>query len=149
MTEEKKAKASILLKNVKGAEFARNIWCATVEQGTVELDILRPEYWAHIAHMLKQGDRIEVECEDLSYFAELYVKHVGKGWAQVTTLRFVNLDIVQEKPQVDPEYTVQYKGKISKWCVIRTKDKTMVHEGAESQSQAVAWMTDHMKAMAA
>lgn len=149
MTEEKKAKPSILLKNVRGAEFARSIWCATVEQGTVESDILRPEYWAHIAHMLKQGDRIEVECEDLSYFAELYVKQSGKGWAQVTTMRFINLEAPQAKQDADPEYSIQFKGKISKWCVIRVKDKTMVHEGAESQAIAMAWMTDHMKVMAA
>ena len=149
MTEVKKAKSSILLKNVKGAEFARNIWCATVEQDTQKSDLLRPEYWAHVTHFLKQGDRIEVECEDLSYFAELYVKGVGKNWVQVVIMRFVELDNQVEKPTAQDEYTVQYKGKISKWCVIRNSDKALVYEGGDSQSVAVAWMTDHMKVMAA
>lgn len=149
MTEEKKAKGSILAKNVKVAEYARNIWCATSEHGTLESDLLRPEYWAHVAHLLKQGDRIEVECEDLSYFAEFYVKAAGKNWTQVHTLRFVHLESSSEKPIQENEYIVQWKGKIAKWCVIRVKDKAVVHEGEDSQAAAVAWMTDHLKAMAA
>jgi hypothetical protein len=148
MTEIKK-KSSLKMGNFRGAEYHRNVWCAVVESGTTSADLLRAEFWAHIAHQVKSGDRIEVENEDDSFYAELYVRSVGTASVKVSLLNFQEFDAAGEEPSYQEQYSVEFKGKISKWCVIRLKDKTMVHQGANNKQEATAWLTDHMKALAA
>lgn len=131
-------------------EYARVIYYAVPEAGTPISDLKKPEYWAHVADKLKASDRIEVEAEDGSYFLELLVRDVGRTWAKVDVLREKELDNVNMELSEDlKEYDVMHKGKIDKWCVIRLSDKSKVFEGGNSKQDAVNWLTDHLKALAA
>src|SRR5690349_16586133 len=78
----------------KRAENERTIWTATVEAGIPFEDVLKPEFWAHIAskmynppHRTGWGDRIEVYPDDMTYYAELFVHDAGPNWAKVSVLQ--------------------------------------------------------------
>ncbi len=152
MTEVTQLKSSSPIKesNFKPAEFTRIVYYAIVEASVRAADLKKPDYWAHVAQSLKQGDRIEVEAEDGSYFAELFVQDVGRTWVKVAVLREIQLDnTAKELPQELKEYDVTYKGKISKWCVVRLGDQSLVYEGGNMKQDAVNWLTEHVKALAA
>lgn len=132
------------------AEYQRVIYYAVPEAGTPSSDLKKSEYWAHVAQQLKAGDRIEVEAEDGSYFLELMVRDVGRTWAKVAVLREIELENITAELSVDlKEYDVVHKGKLSKWSVVRLVDKALVYEGGNSKQDAVNWLTDHLKALAA
>lgn len=67
-------------------EFAFGRFSAVIPVGVTIDDVLKPEFWAHIAHMLRSnqmtgdpartGTIIEIRSEDHSLYAELYVRAV-------------------------------------------------------------------------
>ena len=152
MTEPTKLKGfnPIKLDRFKPSEYMRVVYYAIPEANTPISDLKKPEYWAHIAQQLKASDRIEVEAEDGAYFVELLVRDVGRTWAKVTVLRELMLDDTgAPMPDELKEYDVIYKGKMTKWSVIRLKDRSAVYEGGNTKQDAMAWLTDHLKALAA
>lgn len=139
----------------KSAEFRRNIWDAIPEAGTPFDDLLKPEYWAHVAANLRPWDRIEVRAEDGSYYAELLVRDAGRLWAKVECLRKHDLGAdTGQVPDVvaDVTYSVQWRGPHSKHAVMRERGngaKEVLRDQFETREAAEAWKADHMKAMAA
>jgi replicative DNA helicase len=137
------------------AEFARVIFAVTPEYGTKIEDVLKPEYWAHVASKLKPRCRIEVLAEDNSYFAELLVVTCGKTFASVTVLRHIDLTGKVAKPQTAPDNTeglgefstadhyVDYVQGQSKGRVIQRATKIVVKDGFASKKEAAKWMRDH------
>ena len=68
-------------------EQKRNIFVAIVELTTERRDLHNEDYWQHVAVMLKPMDRIEVYCEDGSWYCELMVRAADRLWAQVAELQ--------------------------------------------------------------
>ena len=134
----------ILPKYVKGAEYVRNIFSATPPAGTKYEDMLKPEYWTHIAATLHPTDRIEVIPEDGVWFAELIVISCGKNWAKVYPLRFVELsESAPEEAPVAGKYYVKWRGEVHKHGVIRFSDKVVVKSGFPTAAEAKAWLAEH------
>ena len=133
----------ILPKNVRGAEYARNIFCATPEIGTKYEDVLQPEYWKHIASTMHPSDRIEVLAEDGAWFAELFVVSCGKNWAKVCQLRFVELS--ESKPDEAPaaKFTVIWRGQTHKHSVVRTSDKAVIKSEFATAADARQWLEQY------
>ena len=129
-------------------EFARQAHHVVPEDGTKIEDILREEYWSMVAYKFKPCDIIEVHSEDGSYFAELYVRAVGKNWVKVALLRKVELEPAQ-KAMDAPEYEATWKGPHRKFSAIRTSDNQIIQDGFDSREQAIDYIKNHMKAMAA
>ena len=104
-------------------EAARNLWVVFVEQGTKREELKRPEFWSLVARTFKIGDRIEVQCDDSSYFAEYLVRSVGPTHAVVYELSFRTLDEPTEElgaeatNAVSRKYSVQFRGPLLKHCV--------------------------------
>ena len=139
----------------KSAEFRRNIWDVIPEASTPFEDVLKPEFWAHVAANLRPWDRIEVRAEDGSYYAELLVQDCGRLWAKVAVLSKVTLskDAAQVPDIVaDVTYSVQWRGPHSKHAVMRERgsgEKEVMRDQFETREAAEAWKADHMKALAA
>ena len=127
------------------AESRRNIFCVTPEVGTPYEEILKDAYWAHVSVKMKPGDRIEVNAEDGSYYAELLVQDAGRLYAKVAQIIFVKLDAVEVKEGglMMEGYEVKWQGPQLKWCVLRGKDR--LKDGMDKAS-AVQWMQSHAKA---
>lgn len=134
------------------AEHAFVTWHVTSEAGTPVEALLDPKYWANAVHShpINRGHRIEVDCEDGSYTATLFVREVGRLFAKVTLLSKTMLGASDAADAVEVDgYTLKYRGTIMKWTVTRIADKKTVSEGHENKDAARDWLREHLKALAA
>ena len=147
------------LRNVKlernrfhGAEFKRQVWVVDVEQSTQQNDIMNPAFWGNVSNQMGQFDRIEVRCEDGSWLAELLVLESGNNYARVKCLSCIELEdheVEQTAAPAEVGYEVFYRGTHHKWAVKRLSDNEVIHNGESSRAAAHAWVSEHLKAVAA
>lgn len=134
--------AKILAPQLKEAEFARRVWCASPERGVGIDDMLQPAYWAHVAKTIRSGDRIEAVANDGAWFAEFYVTGSGANEVRVVPLRVVDLTV---KVRIDPEYEIKFRGR-AKWSVLRLSDKAVMVDGLDDEQAANDWLAKHQAA---
>lgn len=135
---------------LREADYDRVIYSATAFEDTTPEDMLKPEYWAHVASKLKAWDRIEARANDGTWFAEFVVMYTGKAIAKVKLMRVVDLsdsDVDGPSATEFADYEVKWRGPHNKWSVIRRKDSEVVHEFAESKTNAANWLTNQLKAL--
>ncbi len=138
MSEAKKEKRAVQLKDprMKEQEFLRVWWVVTVEHGTTKEDILKPEFWTQVAIKLKPYNRIDIQADDGSFFAEFLVITCDKTYANVKELSWTELNTTKEQPH--EEFYAKWRGPHLKWSVIRSSDKEAVKEGMETKDLAIA-----------
>lgn len=129
------------------AEYKFNEWAVVLEFGTPYESIFAPDFWAHVAKDLKQGDIIHVRSEDHSFYARVYVRASDRLWAKVGEIEAVNFDATQkaEESGLAVKWIV---GKRS-FAVVRQSDNQVIQGGFQIKEDAVAWMNDHNAKMAA
>lgn len=134
----------ILKNRLTESEFSRVVWTAVPEANTTLADMVKPEYWAHVAKFLKPGARIEIQPEDNSWFAELYVRAVKDQAAVVHVLRAVTFDEApaQGEAQSGPAYFAKFCG-AAKWRVYRAVDNAVMAEKLDTREQADQWIADN------
>ena len=137
---------NLLQNRLKLAEYARNIYSATPEASVPFEEILKPEYWVHVAAQLTPGTRIEVTPEDTSWFAELIVRSNTNKSVHVAVLRHVKLDTplpatkAEEAANAEP-YEIKHRGGAG-WSVIRKADKTVLFEKGQSRAEAERFLDE-------
>lgn len=150
--ERKTEPRKLIIPRFKQAEYERTPWRASIEAGIGIDDVLRPEFWSHVAAKMKPYDIVEVVAEDGAYYAELLVLSCDRLWAKVQVKTFMELN----GPQVDPlltsplasGYKVEYKGPTLKHCVIRLSDNEIVQKEIARKADAEVWVAEHVKALA-
>ena len=125
------------------AEFNRTIWAATPQAGTTKDEIIKPEFWVHVADKLKIGDRLEVSPESGEWLAELIVRATGAGGPVVHVLHF-HAFTATELP-AGSDYEVKYSGASAKWRVIRKADRHVLVEGLQTREAAENWLASNSK----
>lgn len=145
VAEEAKARPQLPMIHFKQAEHLRNIWCVQSERHVTVEQFLDETYWAHVAQMLRAGDRIEIMPEDNSFFAELMVLATGRLHAQVEMMRYVEFDQPSPQASDDSEYTIDWAGSISKYRVLRNDD--VLSKGYETKKAAHRWLDGHIEAL--
>jgi len=139
----------IISNRLKSAEFERIQWVATVEQGVTREDLLEPSFWSLAAVNLSPYNRIEVRCDDGTFYGEYLVLDSSRTWAKLYELSFHQLTSSDvslsqtEKPALVLD--IAFKGPHKKWCVLRGED--ILQEGM-LKNDAEDWARNHMKAMA-
>ena len=118
------------------------------EAGTPFEHLLRPEYWASIKKMPVNA-HVYVDAEDASYWAELKVLKTGQGFAKVMVLRHIALADAGADPAIADGYEIQFRGPILQHRVVRLKDGQVVKQGLTTHDDAVAWLRDHKRMLAA
>jgi hypothetical protein len=131
---------SLTITNLKEAEFVRPVYCATIPIGTLPDDLLKPEYWAHVATHLRPWARIEARAEDGTWFADLLVLSVDRTWARVRMLGRYNLtsqDVALTQSEQITGFEVKWRG-AAKWSVIRKADSAVLKEGMDREEADIA-----------
>lgn len=128
---------------VKDAEVVRRVLMHTPEMGVNYEDVLAAEYWTHAASKLHPGCHIEVVPEDAIWFAELFVTAVGRNWATVTPLRFVELAEQPKPAEAADKFSIEWKGQNKKHCVIRKSDSSLIKEGFQDKKSAQLWLDEY------
>ena len=119
-------------------QYLTNVWAVRPKHGEQLKDILKPEYWANVASLLKEGDLISLYWEDNSLFVELIVTARAKMAATVKLIREVKLNETV-KAETTEEYSVVWK-QAKRFCIIRTSDNEIVEEGIASKAEAIEKM---------
>lgn len=137
-------------KHFKNAEYERTVWQAVIEPGISFDEVMKPQFWAHIAAKLVPNARIEVLSETGEYFAELLVMSCDRTWAKVALLRFVELSAPAGNVEIEAAgYKIEWKGPTRKHVVIRLADNEIIKDELPRKADAELWVREHAKAMAA
>lgn len=122
----------------------------TPEFGLNIEDMVKPDYWSHVAKQLRIGHRIEVMAADGAYWAMLIVRAVGRTEAVVQALQHVELGSPAEKIKGDDNpYEVKWRGPTKKFGVVRKSDNEVVRDEFPVREDAERWLKNHMQSLAA
>lgn len=150
MAEAKKVLPAVFPSH-KQIEFLYTQWGITVPNATTKEDLLRPEFWAHVARDLKPEDVMHVRTEDGSYRAELLVLDRGTFGAKMGVKNEYRFDSVEpsEQSSVPKGHKVEWSGPHTKFRVVRESDRKVLKDGFENKTEAFSWLVNHGKALAA
>jgi len=130
------------------AEHAYGRRSVTLPVGWTIDDILAPEAWSEVAHLLvgnklngippQDGTVIEVRTQDHAFYAELYVRAVEKMALHAEVIQYKPLgpQEVEDTGKFDIRWNVGRRG----FDVIRKSDKQIVAEGLPKKEDAIAWI---------
>ncbi len=127
-------------------EFRRTVWVAVAEAGTTIEDIQNPEYWSFHSQKLSPWDKIEVQWEDMTKYAEVMVLDCAKTWAKVYVLREDQIAKGRLREETDvavarilASHEVMHRGP-RKWSVVRKSDREVIKEDIELRDDAEEWL---------
>jgi len=129
---------------VREAQYARTHWNCIVPAGTLPEDLLKPEFWAHVAVKMKPQDQVEAWSDDGTWYAEYVVRAADRNWALLapkTKVVFTAADI----PRPDEPYSVTYRGNLDQWSVVRKSDGSVLFKDGRTQDEATAWMRQYIR----
>lgn len=132
----------------KDREFENRDHCVTAEAGTTMDDVVRPEFWAHVAPQLRPYDEIRVRTDDGVFYARVLVMSVGRNWAKVHILECHSLtskDVDMSQAEAYEGFEIKYRGPHCRFSVIRKGDKSVIQENLGTKGEAEAWLADHVR----
>lgn len=104
--EVREAVKPVTLNRLGLAAEKRNEWVIWCKIETEPEDVLKPEFWEHIARHFKRGDIVEVMPDDLAWEMNVRVLDMGSNWASVVKRHFVEHE---KREKVKSELPVHYK----------------------------------------
>lgn len=139
---------------MQDAEFGRMEKVCVAHENTLPQDLLRQDYWAHVAQDLRPWARIEVRANDGTWLWEGVVLEAGRNWANVRELhlhQFTTKDMAQTNAAIQAEYAgmpyeVRYRGEFELWSVVRKSDDAVMHEKEATKNGADTWLRERLKA---
>lgn len=135
--------------SIQSAEAVRTHYRHKAAYGVHRADLVRADYWQHLAARLREDDIIEVVADDKSYFATLLVLAAGQLGARVVETSFVAIDplAMDREPIKLAGYDVLYADGALRWHVKR--DKQVVKDKFSTRAEAVAYLENLLKQQAA
>lgn len=129
----------------KGAEFVQSTWVALPPADTSFEDLLKREYWAHIARKLVPDAEIIVKPESRDYWAHLIVNAVGPNWASVEVLKYKERGGDETAAHRSDDFVVKWVSPADgvKFCVIRKSDNERVSQGHLKEADAWRWLAEN------
>lgn len=125
----------------------------TVPEGTPFEDLIKADYWAHVAQKFRPHTIIKVVPEDGSYWAELLVLSCDRLWAKVFVMRHYDLQAVDADSaavaSLADGFEVLWKGPMKKHVIVRKADGAILQAGIQQKTEANLWLTEHLKTIAA
>lgn len=118
-------------------------WHHTVPADMPFEEMLKPDFWTHVARNLRPHHRIVVDCEDGSWTATLFVRAAGRLSASVAVLSRTVFEDAPALPAAETGYTVSWGGPSQKHRVVRKSDSEIVRHGFDTKEQAAAWIKNH------
>jgi hypothetical protein len=143
-------------KNFGVSTFKFNRWSLELDEGESIDDVSNSAAWANLAPVVMgfdktapkgRGDIVEVRKMDSGLYAEFLIREIGPGFVRLTALREFEPETAEIAEGV-PFITRWNVGKRSHE-VLRKSDSAVMQGGFQSKDSAVAWIENHMKAVAA
>jgi len=129
------------------AEHMTRNFVADVDAGVTLDDVLKPEFFAHVASRLVPWSHIEVRPEDEAFYAELLVTRVGHNWVRCEVLQHKALgELVEQVPET-AGFEVKWGGPAKKHRVIRKSDGSVLQDGFATAAEGNGWIAEHLKSL--
>jgi len=127
-------------------------WSLILPEGHTVEDTLRPAYWSSIARFFdgKFHNFIDVLNDEHSLYARLYVRAVQENQMIVTQIGETQIFgpvAVEIDSALEPRWNVGKRG----YDIVRKADGMVIQDGSKFgvKEQALAWIADHVKKLAA
>ena len=120
-------------------------WIANLTPDITREHILHEAFFGHVADLLLKWDTIKLRPSDRSYAAELTVHSAGKNWAKVFVTSYTQMG-AQLATEVPAGFSVDFT-EAHGWRALRGAE--VLKDRFDLEAQAVQWIIDHRKAMAA
>ena len=135
--------------DILGHEFARNVWCVTVDN-TVSVETLSdPRFWVSTSNFFKIGDHIEAMPEDGSWWAHLIVRNVERSSIKTGLINHTHFEDAAVPSESFGDFEVKWRGPKARFGVIRKMDGNCLHAGFMTKTEAMGWAMEHARAFAA
>jgi hypothetical protein len=125
------------------AEQFRQTWIFTAPIDHTIEDMLRPEYWMHVADKLRHYAHVECYAEDGTFYAEFLVVGKTANTARMALLNKVDLRAVTEPIDMAKEleaYVIRYAGPTNGFNVVRRADGRIMRGGLLTEQEARTWL---------
>lgn len=134
---------------LRESESRHSTYEIVLEEGTPYEDILKSEFWVHVARRLRAHDQIHVHSFDGSWYALLLVRVATPLSTTVGVLHRVDLDVGKKaERETVPGFEIKARG-AAKWGAIRVADKQLVVSGLDSYEAVVSWLKNPPQQVAA
>ncbi len=120
----------------------------TPEYGISIDEVLKPEYWSHVAKSLRPGYVVFVTAADMSWRAELMVRDVTRNEALMGVVSHVKFGAAVDLDVDEMPYELKWRGPARKFSVLRKTDGDILKDEFPTKELASEWAKNHMKAMA-
>jgi hypothetical protein len=128
---------AILQRRFQLAEHTRAIYFVTVETHIKPEDVLKPDFWRHVASQLRPYDEIVVATDSCEWRMELLVCDVWHCGVRVVEQNRVDMTAEEEGGNdVADDLRVKWRGPVNRWCVVRT-DGVIMRGGLENKNTAL------------
>ena len=143
MKGDKEPRKKALQARFAPAQGARNIHRYIMPREDHFADLLETDYWGHVQARFNINDRIEVNPDDGSYYAELMVRSRTLGYVVTAVINFVEFDGPVSKLTVPEEYLIKFDGPYEKWQVTRF-GQVLVSQ-MTTRPDAETWLKNHLR----
>lgn len=129
-------------------ESVERQWHAELPAGTTPEDIMKPEYWAHLARTIRPMDTIKVFCEDGSWEGLYRVMFVSTAEIRISECWSKSHETIDMKAESE-SHEIKWISPTKKFGVIRKDDGSVIQDGFYPKEQAQAYMLRHLKELRA
>jgi hypothetical protein len=129
--------------------YVNNQWAARLEEGDTVEEALTSDFWSHIDKVkVRPQDQITLYTHDGQRRVALFVRAVSKTYLKVGVLSDVDFN---PKVAAAADETLVPKWNVGKrkYEVVSTATKQVIQSDFPLKEDALAWIAQHKKAMAA
>ena len=123
-------------------------YTALVPPGTTREEVIDPGYWVHVAQQLRAMTEITIIPKDGAWYGRYFVRYADRNSARVVELEYHELQVLTADEVASSEYEIDFTT-AEMFRVLRIADQVVLEKGFGSKDEAMVWMAEHMKAMAA
>jgi len=143
--EVKEERIQLQSNRTREAGHWQNWHTVNAQPGTTRENILKEDYWAHVAGKYSRGDILFVRDDQGAWVAQYLVLDCARTWVKVFEMQWWDLKVAQISEGVKDGLEYHWFGNQDQCGVIRTSDGAAMVKGLRSKEAALEWIVNHNK----
>jgi|10_taG_2_1085330.scaffolds.fasta_scaffold126024_1 hypothetical protein len=129
-------------------ETVQASFTALVPAGTTREEVLRPDYWKHVCKQMPTMSELTILPKDGSWYGKYFVRYAGRLTANIVELQYMELEALTSDDVTNKDFDVTFST-VDRFCVVRTDDQFVMSKGHNTETDAMEWMANHSRSLAA
>jgi hypothetical protein len=133
--------------NLQTAEHSVITWHVQVPADMPFDEVLKPDFWTHVAGKMRPGQRVIVDSIDFKWTATLFVRSAQRLSAVVSLIEKHDFKDKIAHPAGEmnaDDYEVSFAPS-HRHRVVRISDKTVLKKDFQTADEASEWLRDYLK----